>query len=101
MRVCVVAITEAANRTAAHIAGKLGFTHHLLDDKIAPSLKYLWSRYDGIICIMAAGIVVRSVAPLVGDKRHGPGVLLTDDHGEYVISLFSGHLGGGNELTHY
>ena len=99
MRVCVIAITQAGNNTAADIAGKLGCTHHRLDDKVAPSLAYLWSRYDGIICVMAAGIVVRSIAPLIEDKRYDPCVLVTDQHGKYVVSLLSGHLGGGNELA--
>ncbi len=99
MRVCVIAITKAGNKTAADIAGKLGCTHHLLNDKVAPSLEYLWSRYDGIVCIMAAGIVVRSIAPLIKDKRYDPCVLVTDQFGKHVISLLSGHLGGGNELA--
>jgi cobalt-precorrin 5A hydrolase len=59
-----------------------------------------WSNYDGFICIMAAGIVVRSIAPLVTDKTTDPCVVVVDVAGRFAISLLSGHLGGGNHLAH-
>ena len=49
---------------------------------------------------MAAGIVVRSIAPLLKDKATDPCVLVLDQHGRHVVSLLSGHLGGGNALAH-
>jgi len=58
-----------------------------------------WSRTKNIICIMATGIVVRAVAPLLQDKRTDPAVVVLDEKGQYVISLLSGHLGGANALT--
>ncbi len=48
---------------------------------------------------MATGIAVRSIAPLVNDKKTDPCVLVLDPKGKFVISLLSGHLGGGNELA--
>ena len=48
---------------------------------------------------MATGIVVRAIAPLIQDKRSDPCVLVMDEKGQNVISLLSGHLGGGNALT--
>jgi cobalt-precorrin 5A hydrolase len=48
---------------------------------------------------MAAGIVVRGIASLLQDKTTDPCVLVADQRGEHVISLLSGHLGGGNRLT--
>ena len=56
-------------------------------------------RYDALIFIMAAGIVVRSVAPHVASKLSDPAVLVLDDRGQNIISLLSGHVGGANELT--
>jgi cobalt-precorrin 5A hydrolase len=58
-----------------------------------------WSSTKNIICIMAAGIVVRVIAPLLKDKRTDPAVVVIDERGDYVISLLSGHLGGANALT--
>jgi len=59
----------------------------------------LWEQIDGFICIMATGIVIRSVAPLLKDKTSDPAVVVVDDAGKFAISLLSGHLGGANELA--
>lgn len=48
---------------------------------------------------MATGIVVRTLAPLLKDKRSDPAVVVCDEQGEYAVSLLSGHLGGGNVLA--
>lgn len=62
-------------------------------------LPALFQQYKGIILIISLGAVVRMIAPLLKDKKIDPAVLVIDDHGEYVISVLSGHLGGANELT--
>lgn len=56
-------------------------------------------RYDCHIFITAAGIAVRCIAPHLKHKAVDPAVLVVDHHGQYVISLLSGHLGGANELA--
>ncbi|MEW6713590.1 MAG: cobalamin biosynthesis protein [Nitrospirota bacterium] len=58
-----------------------------------------WQTAKKIICIMAAGIVVRAVAPLIKNKKTDPAVVVLDEKGRFVISLLSGHLGGANELS--
>lgn len=58
-----------------------------------------FSRYDYLVCIMAAGIVVRILAPLIVHKTSDPGVVVMDQKGRYAISLLSGHLGGANDLA--
>ena len=55
--------------------------------------------FSSHIFIMAAGIVVRMIAPLVKSKMFDPAVVVVDDHGRFAISLLSGHLGGANELA--
>lgn len=56
-------------------------------------------RYDGHVFIMAAGIVVRSIAPHLHNKTFDPAVVVVDDQGRFAISLLSGHLGGANALA--
>lgn len=62
-------------------------------------VKDLWRQNDGFIFIMATGIVVRVIAPLLRDKERDPAVVVMDDAGKFAISLLSGHLGGANELA--
>jgi len=59
----------------------------------------LWKKLDGFVLIMATGIVVRMIAPLLESKEIDPAVVVMDDAGRFAISLLSGHLGGANELA--
>lgn len=59
----------------------------------------LFQNVDCVICIMATGIVVRTIAPLINDKTVDPAVLVIDERGRHVISLLSGHVGGANAWT--
>ncbi len=58
-----------------------------------------WSKYDAFVFIMASGIVVRTIAPLLKDKRSDPAVVVLDEKGRHAVSLVGGHLGGANELA--
>ncbi|MCD8019363.1 MAG: cobalamin biosynthesis protein [Clostridiales bacterium] len=62
-------------------------------------LRQAFHRYDYLVCIMATGIVVRILAPLLVHKTKDPGVVVLDQNGHYAISLLSGHLGGANNLA--
>ena len=61
----------------------------------------IFNKYDYIIFIMATGIVVRTIAPLVVNKFSDPAILVSDEKGRNIISLLSGHMGGANEMTLY
>ena len=63
------------------------------------SLREAFHKYDYLVCIMATGIVVRILAPLIVHKTSDPGVVVLDQKGRYAISLLSGHLGGANDLA--
>ena len=56
-------------------------------------------RHSALICLMASGIVVREIAPLLRSKHTDPAVVVTDEQGRNAISLLSGHKGGANALA--
>ena len=60
----------------------------------------LFNDYDGIIFVMATGIVVRVIAPYIKNKYTDPAIVVVDDVGRYIISLLSGHEGGANLLAY-
>jgi len=103
MRIAALAITEGGIRLAKQLTQNLEGAVYLekkTHQKTAEVFAENWSKFDGFICVMAAGIVVRSIAPLIQDKAVDPCILVVDEKGRNVISLLSGHLGGGNYLTH-
>lgn len=63
------------------------------------AMREIFTKYQALICIMATGIAVRTLAPVIEDKLSDPAVLVMDEHGKFIISLLSGHVGGANELT--
>ncbi len=68
-------------------------------DRLKPAVAEHFRRYAGHIFIMAAGIVTRTIAPLLVHKTEDPAVVVMDERGKYAVSLISGHLGGANELA--
>ena len=69
------------------------FSH--LADAVAKAFR----QYDALIFLMAAGIAVRMIAPHLKSKLTDPAVLVADEQGRHIVSLLSGHVGGGNMLT--
>lgn len=112
-RCAIVALTRAGLETAKRVKEglpqltcQLYTLPRLVDDTSQPllgspvqALAQLFGQVEVLICIMATGIVVRSLAPVIADKTTDPAVLVLDEKGQHVISLLSGHLGGANQLT--
>ncbi len=67
--------------------------------RIRSIMPKLWVEYRALICIMATGIVVRQIGPLMRLKTVDPAVVVLDERGNYCISLISGHMGGANDLA--
>ena len=63
------------------------------------TLSKFWGKHKSFIFIMASGIVVRTIAPLIKDKQTDPAVVVLDEKGRFAVSLLSGHLGGANKLA--
>jgi cobalt-precorrin 5A hydrolase len=55
-------------------------------------------KYRSMIAIMAAGIAVRNIAPLINDKWEDPAVVVVDSGLNFAIPIIGGHH-GGNELA--
>ena len=45
---------------------------------------------ENLVCIMAAGIVVRGIAPYLRGKDLDPAVVVLDEGGQFAVSLLSG-----------
>ncbi|MFH2124541.1 MAG: cobalt-precorrin 5A hydrolase [Pseudomonadota bacterium] len=100
MKTAVIALTRGGREMAEIIVSALENCELCeVTGGILSTIRELWSRFDGLICVMATGIVVRAIAPLCRDKKTDPCVLVLDEKGQFVISLLSGHLGGGNGLA--
>src|SRR3990170_4025769 len=70
-----------------------------MDKKLAEFIKETYGKVDALVGVMATGIVIRAVAPLLESKLVDPAVVVVDVSGRFAVSLLSGHLGGANELT--
>jgi cobalt-precorrin 5A hydrolase len=59
----------------------------------------VFDRYEGLIFIMALGIVVRVIAPFIKSKHIDPAVVVVDENRRFAISALSGHERGANRLA--
>lgn len=62
------------------------------------AFRQAFSEYKSIIAVMAAGIAVRNIAPLIRDKWTDPHVVVVDSGLNFAIPVLGGHH-GGNELA--
>ena len=99
MKYAILAITKGGTLLGEQLAGQLEADFFPCKGKLRTTLETVWPEYDGIICIMATGIVVRTIAHLLTDKRKDPAVVVCDEQGKFAISLLSGHIGGANALA--
>jgi cobalt-precorrin 5A hydrolase len=100
MKIGIMAITRGGRRLAAELAEKM--PDALLLPQAGGAVRILadhWRELDGFVCIMAAGVVVRAIAPLLQGKECDPCVVVMVEKGRHAVSLLSGHLGGGNDLA--
>ena len=67
--------------------------------KVGDQVPALFATFDGIVCIVSLGAVVRLIAPHLKSKETDPAVVVIDEAGKFVIPMLSGHLGGANLLA--
>lgn len=109
MKIAIWSVTRGAGRVAYRLGSEISadiYTlkkfeiHNTLQiDNFTDELGKQFNRYDAHIFIMATGIVIRKIAPLIKSKDVDPAVVVIDEQERFVISLLSGHLGGANELA--
>jgi len=98
----VAAVTRAGKRLAQRIADALPTGATVIDrPTAADALKTGFAEYDAVVAVMAAGAVVRILAPLitVGEKSSDPAILVVDEAGRFVIPILGGHAAGANGLA--
>jgi len=114
MNLAIIAITRNGARLGARLKAEAADADLFVPEKFAGEaqgaalpfageLRALvdgkWRSYQGFVFVMAAGIVVRLIAPLLEAKDRDPAVVVVDEAGRFAVSLLSGHLGGANELA--
>jgi cobalt-precorrin 5A hydrolase len=113
--IAIIALTKKGVETATKISAaleKLEIKNSLfspeqcvqgwampLEMRLGEFVKDIFGKVDAIIGVMAAGIIVRAVAPCLKSKLSDPAVVCVDVSGRFAVSLLSGHYGGANELT--
>jgi len=91
----VVISLEKFAADAKHIAGYLEAD---IMEYSHDAFGIAFAKYDRIVALMSAGIVVRSIAPLLKDKWIDPAVVVVSPDMRYAIPLSGGHH-GANELA--
>lgn len=115
MKLCYLSFTDRGYKLALQIADVLGGTvsrcgapfeqgtNDTYEQQERISLRSWtednFTKADGLIFVGAVGIAVRAAAPHVSSKSSDPAVVAVDETGRFAVSLLSGHLGGGNDLT--
>ncbi len=111
--IAIVALTQSGVSLALRLQGKLPGSRCFAPrrhrfaiamgatgfDRLKDVTPRIWSEYRAIVFILATGIAVRLIAPLLRHKTADPAVVVLDERGQFAISLLSGHLGGANRLA--
>ena len=110
-RISYFSLTEGGALLALRLCDRFGGTAHLPRcqslgcghcspfDSIAEALPQRFLSGDTIVCVMAAGIVIRLLAPYLKDKHTEPAVVVIDEEGRHAIPLLGGHAAGANRLA--
>ncbi|MHB1595813.1 MAG: precorrin-3B C(17)-methyltransferase [Streptosporangiaceae bacterium] len=95
----LVAVTAAGRAAAARLAASWPGQTRTYDGPAAQALPRGWAECDAIVCFLAAGAVIRLIAPLLAGKRADPAVVCVDEAGRYAVALLGGHAGDANGLA--
>ncbi len=104
----VLALNASGEATARKLAQALGADLHGREGRVSQADTFFPNALDHVrdlfaagvpvVGVCASGILIRAVAPLLGDKRVEPPVLSVSDDGSVVVPLLGGHR-GANRLA--
>lgn len=110
----VIAVTRAGAALAGQLARDLsgiavvparfapaGDPAQTYDGPVGEAIRQGWVNRRKLVLIMATGIAVRAIAPLLDHKASDPAVVCLDEAGRSVVSLLGGHRAGANELAQH
>jgi cobalt-precorrin 5A hydrolase/precorrin-3B C17-methyltransferase len=96
----LIAVTAAGRAAAARLAASWPGETRAYDGPAAQALPRAWSECeDGLVCFLAAGAVIRLVAPLLESKATDPAAVCVDEATRFAVPLVGGHAGGANALA--
>ena len=107
--IAIVVLTEHGLVTARRIRTCLtgarihGYASRVPDadiqfDEVGAELRRLFAAGVDIVGVCAAGILFRTLAPALADKREEPAVIAVAEDGSAVVPLLGGHR-GANEIS--
>jgi len=102
VKVAIIAITEEGNKTARELANSLSESKvYFLSEPytLRRTVEKIFDRYQGLIFIMALGIVIRVIVLFIKSKYVDLAVVVVDENRRFAISALSGHEGGANRLA--
>ncbi len=100
--------SQLAKKLSAHFKASLKIPRRYLNESekqngftglVTEEIQSVFSECSILVLIMATGVAVRSIAPVIGNKQPEPAVLVIDEEGHFVISLLPGHLGNANKIA--
>ncbi|MGE5133986.1 MAG: precorrin-3B C(17)-methyltransferase [Gemmatimonadota bacterium] len=92
----LVAVTAAGRAAAGRLASAWPGETRCYEGPAARALPAAWAECDGLVCFLAAGAVIRLIAPLLADKHTDPAVVCVDEATRYAVALTGGHAGGAS-----
>ena len=104
MKYAIISVTEEGHLLADKLFKSLKTNPTVIKvdmfhKNVKNTLSTIFHHYDCIIGVMATGIMIRSLCPLLKSKLKDPAVLVVGEDGKHVISLLSGHMGGANNFA--
>lgn len=90
----IITATPGGQRIAERLAKGLETQVAGAEAGVAETLRNAFSNGTAIVAVMAAGAVIRILAPLLKDKHGEPAVVCVAEDGSAVVPLLGGHHGG-------